>query len=45
MTQTTVKKENGARLGTPLLLNVDAQPIGRPRQQSIYLTLFDSEKS
>jgi hypothetical protein len=29
MTQTTVKKENGARLGTPLLLNVDAQPIGR----------------
>jgi hypothetical protein len=29
MTQTTVKKENGARLDTPLLLNVDAQPIGR----------------
>jgi hypothetical protein len=29
MTQTTVKKENGARLLTPLLLNVDAQPIGR----------------
>src|SRR6516165_600457 len=29
MTQTTVKKENGARLVTPLLLNVDAQPIGR----------------
>jgi hypothetical protein len=29
MTQTTVKKENGARLLTPLLLTVDAQPIGR----------------
>src|SRR5215472_831621 len=29
MTQTTVKKENGARLLTPLLLNVDAQPMGR----------------
>src|SRR6516162_9006628 len=29
MTQTTVKKENGARLLIPLLLTVDAQPIGR----------------
>jgi hypothetical protein len=29
MTQTTVKNENGARLLMPLLLNVDAQPIGR----------------
>ncbi len=28
-TQTTVKKENGARLVTPLVLSVDAQPIGR----------------
>src|SRR6516164_2306805 len=45
MTQTTVKKENGARLVTPLLLNVDAQPIGRgtdsPREQSVHLPLFD----
>src|SRR6516225_10591539 len=44
MTQTTVKKENGARLVTPLLLNVDAQPIGRgsdsPREQSVHLPLF-----
>ena len=29
ITQTTVKKENGARLATPLLLSVEAQPIGR----------------
>src|SRR5262245_29577876 len=29
MTQTTVKKENGARLLMPFLLSVDAQPIGR----------------
>jgi hypothetical protein len=29
MTQTTVKKENGARLLMPLALSVDAQPIGR----------------
>jgi hypothetical protein len=29
MTQTTVKKENGARLLTPLSLSVEAQPIGR----------------
>src|SRR5580704_18010653 len=29
MTQTTVKKENGARLVTPASLTVDAQPIGR----------------
>src|SRR6516225_278786 len=29
MTHTTVKKENGARLLTPPLLIVDAQPIGR----------------
>src|SRR5271154_4439969 len=28
-TQTTVKNENGARLVTPDLLTVDAQPIGR----------------
>src|ERR1700733_13837851 len=28
-TQTTVKNENGARLATPLRLNVEAQPIGR----------------
>src|SRR5271156_3075249 len=28
-TQTTVKNENGARLATPFLLTVDAQPIGR----------------
>ena len=28
-TQTTVKKENGARLVTPAWLTVDAQPIGR----------------
>ena len=29
MTQTTVKKENGARLVMPVSLTVDAQPIGR----------------
>jgi hypothetical protein len=29
MTQTTVKNENGARLAMPLLLSVEAQPIGR----------------
>src|ERR1700760_3316566 len=29
MTQTTVKNENGARLVAPLLLTVEAQPIGR----------------
>jgi hypothetical protein len=29
MTQTTVKKENGARLVKPLLFTVDAQPMGR----------------
>ena len=29
ITQTTVKKENGARFATPLLLSVEAQPIGR----------------
>ena len=29
MTQTTVKKENGARLLMSFLLSVDAQPIGR----------------
>ncbi len=29
MTQTTVKKENGARLVTPAWFTVDAQPIGR----------------
>jgi hypothetical protein len=29
MTQTTVKNENGAKLLTPLLLTVDAHPIGR----------------
>jgi hypothetical protein len=28
-TQTTVKKENGARLLTPAALMVEAQPIGR----------------
>src|SRR5215831_4120838 len=29
MTQTTVKKENGARLVMPLLFTVDAHPMGR----------------
>ncbi len=29
MTQTTVKKENGARLATPFAFSVEAQPIGR----------------
>jgi hypothetical protein len=29
MTQTTVKKENGAKLVTPLAFNVEAHPIGR----------------
>src|SRR6267154_3938877 len=29
ITQTTVKKLNGARLVTPLVLTVEAQPIGR----------------
>ena len=28
-TQTTVKKENGARLVTPASFTVEAQPIGR----------------
>ena len=46
MTQTTVKKENGARLLMSFLLSVDAQPIGRgttaPREESINLTLFDA---
>ena len=28
-THTTVKKENGARLVTPAVLTVEAQPIGR----------------
>ena len=29
VTHTTVKNENGARFGTPVVLAVDAQPIGR----------------
>ncbi len=34
-TQTTVKKENGARLATPFLLTVEAQPIGRGTTEPI----------
>ncbi len=34
-TQTTVKNENGARLVTPFLLTVEAQPIGRGTMEPV----------